>query len=137
MCTNCGGSESYMRKWINLLAALAVLLHAGAVVRHNASALGVALQHQVLLTDLGVICHDGSAASSLPASDLPRLPKPDTQSGCPICSGLVAAFALPAVGGAALWVPPETNWPFVAAAAAATQLPRGNLPPARGPPARA
>ena len=121
-----------MRKWINILAALAVLLHATALVRHN----GAMLQHQALLADLGVICHDGTGAAKLPASDLPGIPKPsDTQSSCPICSGLVAAFALPAAAVTTLPAPPEAAEPHFVSSVSLAELPRGSLPPATGPPA--
>lgn len=48
-----------MRRWINILAVFAVLLHAGALVRHHAVMLNADAQHKALLADLGAICHGG------------------------------------------------------------------------------
>ena len=84
------------RKWISILALLGVLLHAGAIVRHNAAMTGATFQYQALLTGLAQICHGSTtAATSLAAAELPFVPQPtDAQNGCPICSGLSAAVAL-------------------------------------------
>lgn len=84
-----------MRRWINILAVFAVLLHAGALVRHHAVMLDARAQHQTLLADLAVICHSNGSMERLAASDLPAVPQPaDSQNGCPLCAGLTAAFAI-------------------------------------------
>lgn len=84
-----------MRRWINLLAVFAVLLHAGALVRHHAVMLDAQAQHQTLLADLAVICHSNGSTERLAASDLPIVPQPgDAQNGCPLCAGLTTAFAI-------------------------------------------
>lgn len=81
------------RRLIGFMAILGVLLHAGFLVRHNASMLRSALQHQTLIADLSVICHDGGLAVS---SDLPSLPQPAGNKGdCPICAGHLSAAAIP------------------------------------------
>jgi len=84
-----------MRRWINILAVFAVLLHAGALVRHHAVMLGAQGQHQTLLADLAVICHGNGSTERLAASDLPAVPQPsDAENGCPLCAGLTTAFAI-------------------------------------------
>ena len=84
-----------MRRWINILAVFAVLLHAGALVRHHAVMLGAQGQHQALLADLAVICHGNGSTERLAASDLPAVPQPsDAENGCPLCAGLTTAFAI-------------------------------------------
>jgi hypothetical protein len=122
------------RKWISVLAVLGVLLHAGALVRHNAAMAGAALEYRALLAGLTQICH-GSGAGTLDASELPYVPPPnDAQNGCPICSGLGPAIALGAPPQAlALVLAPASSSVFfeVHRAPAATHLPH---PPARGPP---
>ena len=125
-----------LRRWISLLAVVGVLLHAGALVRHNAIMAGVHLQHQALLADLQVICHSGGPGAAEPA-DLPHIPRPfDAQNGCPLCSGLASAFALagpePVELGAKLRSQRADPPIFVASRQAS---PLRLLPPARGPPA--
>ena len=83
------------RKWISVLALLGVLLHAGAIVRHNAAMTGATFQYQALLTGLAQLCHGSTTGDVLAAAELPYVPKPtDAQNGCPICSGLSPAVAL-------------------------------------------
>lgn len=122
------------RNWISVLAVLGVLLHAGALVRHNAAMAGAGLEYQALLAGLTQICH-GSGTGTLDASELPYVPRPnDAQNGCPICSGLGPAVALGAPPAAlALVLAPASSCVFfeVHRAPAATHLPH---PPARGPP---
>jgi hypothetical protein len=126
------------RKWISVLALLGVLLHAGAIARHNAAMTGATFQYQALLTGLSQICHGSAAGDVLAAAELPFVPRPsDAQNGCPICSGLSPAFALAAA---------ELDVAFVSAPVAiafhpgAQHIPASAYavcPPARGPPAAA
>ena len=126
------------RKWISIVALLGVLLHAGALVRHNATMLGATLQHEALLADLGQICHSAGTTSSVPAAELPTIPQPtDAQNGCPICSGLGMAFALAAPELAAILLPPPAAPVFHADPIDVPEFPYAVHPPARGPPALA
>jgi hypothetical protein len=127
-----------LRRWISIVATIGVLLHAGFLVRHGLAMADATQAYHAILTDLASLCRAGPGAERIPASDLPSLPQPSDAIGCPICAGLVAAFAIPAPHPAAL---------PVATAAAATQLfsvavaaarpMRAAHPPARGPPANA
>jgi hypothetical protein len=124
----------HLRRRIGILAILGVLLHAGALVRHNAVMVGALLSHQALVADLHQICNPGGG--TIDAASLPDVPRPtDAQNGCPICSGLASAFALAApdamplpAGGVV-----RAAHPWVAVAALAGPA-RVFLPPVRGPP---
>lgn len=126
-----------MRRWINILAVFAVLVHAGALVRHHAVMLSANTQHQALLADLGMICHGGGGTERLAAADLPVIPQPsDAQNGCPVCAGLTAAFAIPDLALAP--VAPVAyaraqSVRFVPVVVSALTVTRH--PPSRGPPA--
>jgi len=116
---------------------IGVLLHAGALVRHNGSMLGAHLQYRTLVSDLLIFCHNGSDPSAKTLADLPSVPKPsDAQNGCPICSGQVPACALT---GPEIAVLPSPE--FIASGWTAPLQYRVLLqgsalwPPARGPPA--
>jgi Protein of unknown function (DUF2946) len=127
-----------LRKWISVVALVGVLLHAGAVVRHNAGMLGALFQHQALLADLAQICHGVGSGDAQSTADLPFIPMPsDAQKGCPICSGLVSPFGL--TPPAPAWLPPPAHQAAhqpIAVAALPVQ-PRTAHPPARGPPSLA
>jgi hypothetical protein len=127
-----------LRRWISVVALVGVLLHAGAIVRHNASMLGALLRHQALLTDLAQICHRDSGGDARLTADLPVVPMPsDAQKGCPICSGLAPLFGLTAP--AVTWLlkrAHEAAHQPIAVAALPVQ-PRTALPQARGPPSLA
>ena len=70
------------------MAALAVLLHGGALVRHHGIMLGALLEHAALTTDLAAFCHSGAATDASKLGELPSIPRPtDAQHGCPMCSG--------------------------------------------------
>ncbi|MGE3066347.1 MAG: DUF2946 family protein [Hyphomicrobiaceae bacterium] len=126
------------RRWIGMLAVLGVLLHAGALVRHNATMLGATAQANALLADLAVICHGTGTQDLAKTASLPDAPPADPQSSCPLCSGLTPAFALAS--------PLPTPIPTLRVADPAVfQAPghrvtagvRTSPPPARGPPALA
>ena len=84
-----------LRRWIGWLAVAAMLLHAGAVSRHNLIMFEkVAAQFSANAAfDAGQICHIDADASgntkSLPGKDGNGPQKP-----CPICLGLASAHAL-------------------------------------------
>jgi hypothetical protein len=120
---------------MSFLAMLGVLLHAAALVRHNAIMLGAHLQEQALLADLQVICHSGSGAGIADPGSQPDSPAPsNSQASCPICSGLVSAVAL-ATPELALARETFGHPPYIppAVAAIVAQSP-ALVPPARGPP---
>lgn len=124
------------RKWISLFALFGVLLHAGAIVRHNAAMTGATFQYQALVTGLAEICHGSGAANAIPPGDLPYVPRPsDAQSGCPICSGLATAVAV--VAPALRWAPVTTPVKIVFHPSSHFVPEHGRAvhPPARGPPA--
>jgi hypothetical protein len=125
-----------LRRWISLLAVFGVLLHVGAVVRHNAVMANAYLQHQSLVADLQVICHS-AGVGVLETADLPDVPRPtDTKLGCPLCASIASAFALPVPESAPLQVPLLASLasPQTAQAAAFQGLDGRCLPPVRGPP---
>jgi DUF2946 family protein len=123
-----------LRRWICLVAAVGMLAHAIAVVRHNGAMLSALAAPPGLTTDLALICH-GADAVGPAAGGLPS-PAKDA-ANCPICSGLGPAFLAAPLVRANLWA-------WLAAtlapplAAHSPPLPRLALrPPVRGPPALA
>lgn len=126
------------RKWISILALLGVLVHAGALVRHNAVMAGATFQYQALLTGLAQLCHSGTTGETLAANDLPYVPKPtDAQNGCPVCSGLSPAVALVAPELLVSLVPASVAVAFHGDAQVVACWGHAVCPPARGPPATA
>lgn len=123
-----------LRKWIGVLAALGVLLHAGALVRHNAAALSAHLQHQTLVADLHQLC-DPTGSGAVDGAGLPDIPRPFDARKCPICAGLASLFALAGPEAVALPIPAarpaDRVLPVVILGMPAYSL----HPPARGPPA--
>lgn len=125
------------RRWISILAVLGVLLHAGAIVRHNAAMAAASLQYQALVAGLSQICHS-TGSGTLDASEVPYVPRPsDAQNGCPICSGLGQVVALSAP--ACSVIPLTQAEPAFLPANAQCLADSGHAvcPPARGPPALA
>jgi hypothetical protein len=124
-----------LRGLIGLVAALGVLLQAGVLVRHRLVVAEAGTQYLAVLADLGSICRASAGAGRAPPSDRLPVPTPsDPQGACPVCLGLVAAFALAG---------PEPEPLKVQAGSMALQeggeafrpaLPRATHPPARGPP---
>lgn len=126
-----------LRRWIGLVAASSMLLQAGALVRHRLAMAEAGAQYQVMLADLGSICRAVAGTRRAP-SDLPPIPVPsDTPGACPVCLGLVAAFALAGPEPEPLEVQAGSAAPGVHAHVAAPALPRAAHPPVRGPPAQA
>lgn len=121
------------RGLIGIVAMLGVLLHAAILVRHHGLMLNAQLQYQGLSADLKVICH-GSVTPD--ETELPNLPRPaSTDYDCPVCSGLVGAFALAAVELGTIPRPISITHDFHAEQSTAQPAHRRDLPPARGPPA--
>lgn len=121
--------------WLHVVALIGVLLHAGALARHNGIMLGAALQGNALAADLGVICHGGGATTA-PAADLLPPPQPsDPQSTCPVCLGLAPAVALTGTGAIVVAGPAPAAIPVTAGHASVSQPSHAVCPPARGPPA--
>lgn len=124
-----------LRRLIGIVALLGVLMHAGALVRHNGTMLNALLQYQGLVAALTAMCHGSGSAADV---DLPYLPKPSgVEFGCPVCSCLVAAFALAAPEPAEIVRAPQHPLNPPERLAGTTGSHRLGLPPARGPPALA
>jgi hypothetical protein len=126
-----------LRRWISIVAMMGVLLHAGLLVRHSLAMADAARQYHAILADLASLCRAGQGDDAVPASHLPQLPQPADGAGCPICSGLVSAFAILGPQPAALPRPNATAIELFSVAVAAAEPLRTAHPPARGPPARA
>ena len=123
------------RRLIGILALLGVLMHAGALVRHNGLMLSALLQYQAIVADLTAVCHGSGAAAD---SELPYLPRPTgAEFGCPICSGLVAAFVLPSAEPVAFARPLLDSQEPPPGHFERPGIERLGLPPVRGPPALA
>lgn len=123
-----------LRRAVSYLVVLGVLLHAAALVRHNAVMLDAHGLRASLIADLAAICHPSGSNSIDPAS-LPDVPVPtDAQNGCPVCSGLVFALALPTPDLTPHFIAFDPPRPDPAIVAVRQPLPRAVLPPSRGPP---
>jgi hypothetical protein len=123
-----------LRRAVSYLVVLGVLLHAAAFVRHNTVMLDAHALRASLIADLMVLCHP-SGTNSVDRAAVPDVPVPaDAQNGCPICSGLAFAFALPTPNLTPQFVAfdPVPLPPVIALAP--RPLPRAILPPSRGPP---
>jgi hypothetical protein len=124
------------RRWIGLAAVLAVVLHAGALVRHGQAMDDAARQRQGLLVDLASLCHSEASAQAERGPELPLLPMPGQErAACPICLGVVPGFALLVPGLEPVDYPARAAPVDAGSDIAATGLPRLSHPPARGPPA--
>jgi len=121
-------------RWVNLLALLGVLLHAGLVVRHNNTVLAAVLQ-QDLPFSYGIICQTPAQGQSGNQSPERASPLKNTAQ-CPICLGAVPGAAL--AGPVALDIPAPAPYALpplkMAAAAAVAPQFRAVLPPSRAPP---
>jgi hypothetical protein len=123
-----------INRWVNLLALLCVLLHAGLVVRHNHTVLAAILQ-QDLPFSYGIICQTPASgqSSNQPSEHSSPLKK---ISICPICFGAVPGAALAGPGALEVTLPaPCALPPKMAAATAVTPQFRAVLPPSQAPPA--
>ncbi len=129
----------HWRRWLGLLAVLGVLLHAGAVVRHNAVVLAAASRatsgvaaDRALAADLRLIC---GAAAHMAEAMLPggNGPAGDPEK-CPICAGLASAHALAAVEQPTLAVPYGDHAITIATDDQRVSIQRRYRPPSRAPP---
>jgi hypothetical protein len=126
------------RGWIGLVAALGVLLQAGALVRHRLAMADAGAQYLAMLADLGSICRASAGAGHAPPSDRSPIPVPsDPQGACPVCLGLVAAFTLAGPEPEPLKVEAGSMALLEGGEVLRPALPRTAHPPARGPPAQA
>ena len=122
-----------LRRLTGILAAIAVLVHAAALVRHNGVMLGALLKAPELSADLAQICHGAALADATASVPAPSTPG-DVERECPICSGLGPAFIdlARATAGALLLraeaAPAHPRSEDIVRAAIAP------CPPARGPP---
>ena len=130
----------HWRRWLGLLAVVGVLLHAGAIVRHNAVMLAAASRTTAANTavasldaDLRLIC---SAGAHLAEALLPdgKDPTGNPQT-CPICAGLASAHALTAVALPALAIPYGDHAVATASTDERISVQRRLRPPSRAPPA--
>jgi len=122
------------RYWIRFIAVFSVLLHVGALVRHNGAALANSFGDS-LAASLLVICHGSADAGfgSLQGSGLTPVPL-DTRSSCPICSGQVSAFALAAPAPPEITATIATIFERQFRQRLLTVQRSAVCPPARGPP---
>ena len=121
----------HLRRWISVVAAVGMLAHTVAVVRHDGAMLSALLQLPRLTADLARICHGGEAMGpSLGGAQSPY----DAQANCPICSGLGPLFFVLPVAR----VPLRGGLPAAGASLFASQaVSAAGLalrPPVRGPP---
>lgn len=136
------------KRWASLLAIISVLLHAGALVRHNAMLLmgSPAFAGEQIGSTYEVRADDGSVLISGPicnpssyTSDGAGQPAGGKSTGnqCPVCSGAAFASALEAPEPASVSLPTlscEVIVPEHSAVATAVRL---GVPSNRGPPAAA
>lgn len=123
-----------LRRLMSFVVLLGVLLHAQAVVRHNAIMIDAHLQRADLIKDLLLICHP-NGTGTVDTANLPDVPHPtDAQNNCPLCSGLGVAVGLPPPDLVPYYVAFAAVQPAPVPSVHATELLRSFLPPARGPP---
>jgi hypothetical protein len=125
-----------LRGWLGVVAALSVLLNAGALVRHDLVMGAAGWQARTLLADIaGSLCR-AAADTRQPADTAPaRAPAPsDVPAVCPVCLGLAAAFILAHALHEPQAPPTGARIADPAAEAAPPALPRTARPPVRGPP---
>lgn len=82
------------RQIVCVLAAFAILVHAGLTVRHHLTVLSGALHDTALAAALGELCHGQSDVTQTAA--LAHVPAPESPSSgepCPLCAGLGPAVA--------------------------------------------
>jgi hypothetical protein len=123
-----------LRRAVSYLVVLGVLLHAAAFVRHNAVMLDSYGLRASLIADMMAFCHPSGTNSTDPAN-LPEVPVPsDARNGCPVCSGLVFALALPPPDQTPHFIAFDPPRPSPVIVAVRQPPPRAVLPPSRGPP---
>lgn len=124
-----------VRSSINVLAIIAVLLHAAVLVRHGGSMLQRALAQSSLELALGVICHGAGGSGAIDPAQIPGAPAPSNDQGdCPICNGCVAAAAILSTPDLDVRTPPRQTARMRVVSAIITKRLTGVRPPPRGPP---
>lgn len=127
-----------MRRWVAFAAALGVLVHAVALVRHNTAMLDARAQLGALLADLASICNGGADdKSGTLASFAPEQGPLDVAGSCPICMGQAAAFALAAPEAPRVAEPARTRLKLTAVRENSPEQILLVRPSARDPPAAA
>jgi hypothetical protein len=123
----------HLRKLIGIFAIMSVLLHAGALVRHNALMLNATLQYQDIVDSLTAMCHGAGTSSD---TELPYIPRPNgAEFGCPICAGAVSAVAVVDSPPALIAWPHPQGWDPPSFIEIVTEADPWSRPPVRGPPA--
>lgn len=124
------------RRFINLVALIGVLVHAGMIVRHHQVMLDAHLERQDLVNALGVICHGSGQATAPFDAELPSVPLPsDNQNKqCPLCAGMVPAIALAAAVECGVPLKFRIAAPQIVRYQARPIAIIGVRPPTRGPP---
>jgi hypothetical protein len=124
-----------LRPLIQVLAVFGVLVHAGALVRHNTAMVGATLEYNALLSDVGTICHGNPDSSGSVGAELPRIPPPsNSHDACAICLGLVAAVALLASQTVGIPKAIDVKDATFSVLETTAEMPRALHPPPRGPP---
>jgi hypothetical protein len=123
----------HLRRWISAVAAVGLVAHAIALVRHHGAMLKAELAPPRLTVTAAQICHAGGAEVAPQAP--PQTPS-EIAASCPICAGPGPALMAPASEHCGLSPRPARAlvalFPDPAAPAARWAL----RPPVRGPPAR-
>jgi hypothetical protein len=124
-----------LRPLINFLAVLGVLVHAGALVRHNTAMVGATLDYNALLSDVRSICHGNHNSPGSVGTELPDIPPPSTTyDACAICLGLIAAVALFAAQTVGIPAAIEVKDATFSVLETTPEMPRALHPLPRGPP---
>jgi hypothetical protein len=122
------------RTFVYVLAILAVLAHAGALVRHDLFMVAAALEYQSLRADLVASCH-GIAGPEDSSAQLPNLPQPaHSHDACAICLGLVSAAAVIPITSIKFFGDLGEDFSGFSLRDVACKAPRSLRPPARAPP---
>lgn len=79
-----------LRPLVTLFAALSMLLHAAAIIRHHTVMVRAEIQYQDLAHSFSHMCLPGATQD-----EAPTIPRPtNAEFGCPICAGVAPLFVL-------------------------------------------
>lgn len=82
------------RQIVAVLAAFAMLVHAGLITRHHLAVLSGALHNIALAAALGELCHgQGDVTQTAGLAHVPAPDSPAFGEPCPLCAGLGPAVA--------------------------------------------